>query len=131
MDLINVGVYKVLNVLLPLPPPIKVADRFTAVPGGIGNFIGFGSVAIDPGTVVFEGFSSDGAGGTRKGLYTDFGGTLAKLIATGDTLGGKTVSDLRFGFRGFNNHQVAFAAGLQRRHARRLHGDVVAVLYRF
>jgi hypothetical protein len=103
------GVYKVLNVLGPNPPPIKVADLFTAVPSGIGTFTSFGSVAIDPGTVVFEGLSDDGAGGTRKGLYTDFGGTLSKLIATGYTLGGKTVSDLRFGFRGFNNHQVAFA----------------------
>ena len=110
VDLVNVGVYKVLNVLQPIPPPIKVADLFTAVPDGIGNFTAFGSVAIDPGTVVFEGFSSDGAGGTRKGLYTDFGGPLSKLIATGDTLGGRTVSDLRFGLRGFNNHQAAFAA---------------------
>ncbi|MCI0362613.1 MAG: PxKF domain-containing protein, partial [Phycisphaerales bacterium] len=94
----------------PTPPPIKVADLFTAAPGGIGNFTTFGSVAIDPGTVVFEGFSSDGAGGTRKGLYTDFGGALSKLIATGDTLGGRVVSDLRFGFRGFSNHQAVFAA---------------------
>jgi hypothetical protein len=87
-----------------------VADYFTVVPDNGDNlFSGFGNVAIDPGTVVFEGFSSDGAGGTRKGLYTDFGGTLTKLIATGDTLGGKTVSGLRFSSRGFNNHQVAFA----------------------
>ena len=107
VDLINVGVYKTLNVLTPLPPPIKVADLFTAVPGGLGNFSSFGSVAIDPGTVVFEGYSE---GGTRKGLYTDFGGTLSKLIATGDTLGGRVVSGLRFGPRGFNNHQAAFAA---------------------
>jgi len=104
------GVYKSLNVLTPSPPPIRVADLFTAVPSGIGNFTSFGRVAIDPGTVVFEGFSSDGADGTRKGLYTDFGGTLSKLIATGDTLNGKTVSKLRFGPHGFNDHQVAFAA---------------------
>ena len=104
------GVYKVLNVLTPTPPPIKVADLFTAVPSGIGNFTSFGSVAIDPGTVVFEGLSSDGNDGTRKGLYTDFGGTLAKLIATGDTLGGKVVSDLRFGPHGFSNQQAVFAA---------------------
>ena len=50
------------------------------------------------------------ARGTREGLYTDFSGTLSKIIATGDTLNGKTVSDVRFGPRGFNNHQVAFAA---------------------
>jgi hypothetical protein len=110
VDLVNVGVYKVLNVLGPNPPPIKVADLFTAVPGGSGNFTAFGSVAIDLGTVVFEGFSSDGAGGIRKGLYSDFDGTLAKLIATGDTLGGPVVSNLRLGPRGFSNHQAVFAA---------------------
>ena len=95
VDLVNVGVYKALNVLQPQPPPIKVADLFTAVPAGIGNFTAFGSLAIDPGTVVFEGFSNDGVGGTHKGLYTDFGGELSKIVATGDTLGGKTVSGLR------------------------------------
>jgi hypothetical protein len=106
VDLINVGVYKALNVLSPTPPPIKVADIFTAVPNGIGNFTAFGTVAIDPGTVVFEGFSE---GGTRKGLYTDFDGALSKIVATGDTLGGKTVSGLCFGPRGFSNHQAAFS----------------------
>jgi hypothetical protein len=32
VDVINLGVYKALNVLMPQPPPIKVADLFTAVP---------------------------------------------------------------------------------------------------
>jgi hypothetical protein len=34
---------------------------------------------------------------------------LSKLIATGDTLDGRVVSELRFGPRGYNNHQAAFA----------------------
>ena len=90
-------------------PAADQGGRFlTAVPAGIGDFTSFGSVAIDPGTVVFEGFSSDGAGGTRNGLYTDFGGTLAKLIATGDDSAERRErSALRF--RGFNNHQAVFA----------------------
>ena len=67
---------------------LKVADLTTAIPGATDNFSGFGSVAIDPGIVVFEGFDSD----LRKGLYSDLGGTLSKVIAEGDMLGGKTVS---------------------------------------
>src|SRR5205823_4943567 len=96
------GVYRVL-----LPSdPIKVADTNTAIPGGTGNFLSFGFVAIDRGVVVFEGFGSN----AQAGLYTDAGGGLSKIIALGDTLDGKTLTDLRFGSGGFSNAQVAFAA---------------------
>jgi len=95
------GVYKLLNGSL-----LKVADLTTAIPGATDNFSGFGSVAIDPGIVVFEGFDSD----FRKGLYTDLGGSLSKVIAEGDTLGGKTVSALRFQHTGFSGGQAAFVA---------------------
>ena len=95
------GVYKLVNGSLS-----KVADLTTAIPGATDNFSGFGSVAIDPGIVVFEGFDSD----FRKGLYTDLGGTLSRVIAEGDTLGGKTVSALRFQHTGFSGGQAAFVA---------------------
>jgi len=95
------GVYKLVNGSL-----LKVADLTTAIPGGAGNFARFGSVAIDPGTVVFEGFDAS----LRNGLYSDLGGTLSKVIAEGDTLGGKTVSGLRFQRSGFSDGQVAFVA---------------------
>src|SRR5207245_2223765 len=93
------GVYKLVNGSL-----LKVADLTTAIPGATDNFSGFGSVAIDPGIVVSEGFDSD----LRKGLYTDLGGTLSRVIAEGDTLGGKTVSALRFQHSGFSGGQAAF-----------------------
>ena len=100
------GVYK----SLPNGPPQRVADLMTPVPGGTGTFIGFGQVVVDPGIVVFEGFSDDGAGGTRRGLYTDFSGTLTKIIATGDLLAGKQVTDLSVGPGAFTGNRVAFVA---------------------
>ena len=96
----------------PFTPPnpcLVVADTTTSVPGGIGTFFGFGTVVIDPGVVVFEGFSSDGAGGTRSGLYTDLGGRLSKIVADGDVVNGKTVRFLSFGPGSFDGLQVAFA----------------------
>jgi hypothetical protein len=97
----------------PVAPPSPcavVADTNTSVPGGIGNFLSFGSVVIDPGVVVFQGFSSNGAGGTRSGLYTDLGGKLSKIVAEGDVINGKAIQLLSFGPAGFDGLQVAFAA---------------------
>jgi len=99
------GVYKTL----PEGPPIKVADLNTVVPGGLGNFLDFGDVVIDPGVVVFEGMSDDGASGTRHGIYTDQGGTVSKIVATGDTLNGKTVTSVNLGPGGFSEAGVVFA----------------------
>jgi len=97
------GVYKMAGAPLAL-----VADVGTAVPGGVGMFWSFGNVAIDPGVVVFQGSSDDGAGGERVGIYTDLDGALSKIIATGDTLDGKTIAGLGFGPGGFSNGQVVF-----------------------
>jgi hypothetical protein len=100
------GVYKAI----PPGPPAKVADSNTPVPSGFGNFTGFGVVAVDPGVVVFEGFSKDANGNFVLGLYTDSGGVLTKIVVTGDTLQGRTLSELHFGSEGFSNGEVAFAA---------------------
>ena len=97
------GIYKMAGA-----PLAMVADLGTAVPGGVGMFWSFGNVAIDPGVVVFQGSSDDGAGGERVGIYTDLGGALSKIIATGDTLDGKTITALGFGPGGFSNGQVVF-----------------------
>jgi hypothetical protein len=95
------GVYTLIGGVL-----AGVADLFTAIPEGIGNFSDFGAVAMDPGQVVFVGYGSGG----QKGLYTDWGGPLAKVIAVGDALDGKTVSDLSLGAFGFSGGQLAFRA---------------------
>jgi hypothetical protein len=98
------------NPAAPPSPCSVVAGTNTSVPSSIGNFLSFGSVVVDPGVVVFEGFSSDGAGGTRAGLYTDLGGQLSKIVAEGDVINGKTVRLLSFGPAGFDGLQIAFAA---------------------
>jgi hypothetical protein len=98
------GVYRAQ----PEGPPTKVADLNTVVPGGVGNFLDFGDVVVDPGVVVFEGMSDDGASGTRHGIYTDHGGTLSKIVATGDTLNGKTVTAVNLGSGGFSEAGVVF-----------------------
>jgi hypothetical protein len=110
-DTIVSGVYKM--VAADDESPIKVADTFTAVPGGVGNFLAFGHVAIDPDMAVFQGFSSTEPGfgpPTVTGLYTDAGGTLSKIVATGDTLGAKIVHSLNFGPGGFEDGQAVFVA---------------------
>ena len=83
-----------------------VADLNTVVPGQATAFSAFGAVAIDPGFVVFEGFDQNQA----PGLYTDAGGALSKIVAVGDSLGGKVVTGLRWGQFGLGSGQVAFAA---------------------
>jgi len=83
-----------------------VADTTMAVPGASGNFSGFGNVVIDPANVVFEGFSAS----VTKGIYASIGGSLIKIVADGDSLGGKTVSDVHLGPGGFSGNQVVFEA---------------------
>lgn len=100
------GVYKAI----PPGPPSRVADSNTPVPAGFGNFLGFGTVAVDPGVVVFEGYSRDSNGKAVLGLYTDSGGALTKIVSTGDALQGRTLAELHFGAQGFSNGEVAFAA---------------------
>lgn len=87
-------------------PINMIADVNTVVPGGVGNFEGFGNVAIDPTNVAFEGVSNNGS--TVKGIYTNAGGGLTKIIDTTDILGGKQVSGVNLGPGGFSGDQVAF-----------------------
>lgn len=83
-----------------------VADSFTAIPEGSGNFTDFGAVTMDPGDVVFVGQGE----GCQKGLYTNLGGILAKVIAVGDEIDGKVVTDLGLGPFGFSGGRLAFRA---------------------
>ena len=48
--------------------------------GGFGNFVSFGNIAIDPSSVAFKAISQDSHGNPVKGIYTNFGGTLIKVI---------------------------------------------------
>jgi hypothetical protein len=60
----------------------KIADTSTPIPGGAGNFTGFGIASvIDAGEVAFLGFGSAGF----EGVYTSVGGPLS-VVADTDTL---------------------------------------------
>lgn len=87
----------------------RVADRTTAVPGATGTFNSFllTDVAMDGDRVAFRGTSTTGV----NGIYTDLGGTLAKVVATGDILDGKTVSAVNIGAMGFEGSTIAVMVG--------------------
>jgi hypothetical protein len=87
---------------------LLVADENTPIPeGGGSTFNLFGNYAVDAGTVVFEGI---GAPGSEIGLYTDFGGSLAKIIDLGDTLDGKTIAELEISREALSGNQLVFWA---------------------
>jgi hypothetical protein len=78
----------------------RVADTTTAVPGGTGTFTGFltTGVAVSGGRVVFQGTDSAG----KTGVYSALGGSIQKVVAVGDVLGGHTltavsISDFAYG----------------------------------
>ncbi len=79
----------------------------TSIPGGSGNFTGFGEASIDNGTIAFLGNGSN----SQQGIYTTFGDSLTKVIATNDSLDGKTVSSLSYVRQGLSGNKIAFRAG--------------------
>ena len=99
------GVYLVPDVGIP-PNPIKVADMQTAIPGGIGNFTGFGAVSVSETDVAFLGHGASG----QTGIYDLNGGQLIKAIAVGDTISGKIVTGLNFTRGGLWGDPIAFQA---------------------
>lgn len=88
-----------------------VANLGTAVPGGGGNFTGFSSfTAADGGVVAFLG---DYAGG--RGIFLHEGNTFYRIVGTGDTLDGRTVTGVTFGSDSLSGDEfvfeVAFSGG--------------------
>lgn len=72
-------------------PLAKLVDLGSAIPGGVGNFTGFGQfVSHDAGNTLLTGTGAAGQGG----LYLHNGAALAKIIAFGELLDGKTLSGL-------------------------------------
>ncbi len=85
----------------------RVADATTAIPGGSGTFTGFGAVDVSGSVVAFVG----SGGAVLSGIYFEdtAGGPLTKLVATGDTLDGRSVSNLFFN-DGLDGPDIAFTA---------------------
>jgi hypothetical protein len=89
---------------------VRIADTTMAAPGGTGNFLEFPGFAVVAGDDVV--FLARRAGmGNGLGIYTNAPGTLTKVVATGDTVDGRTVNDLFLGPTGFDGTSVTFWAG--------------------
>jgi len=97
------GIY-LYDSAIPGEPVQPIADLSTPIPGGTGLFTGFSSVSVSSEHTAFLGLGSAG----QKGIY--LASTLTKVIAVGDTLAGKTVTDLRFGRDGLSGIHLAFTA---------------------
>jgi hypothetical protein len=104
------GVYA-CDVGQPGDPCREIADLDTAVPGGAGNFTGFSGVATSQDHTAFLG---QGSGG-QLGVY--LASALRKVVAVGDRIEGRLVSDLRLARDGFDGTRlsvaVSFADGSQ------------------
>jgi hypothetical protein len=97
------GLYTTLGGALRL-----VASTNTPIPGGQGNFMPFDTTttefALSSAGVVFTGMGS----GTQRGIYGDFSGALVRVLAVGDTLDGRLVSDVFVGRDGLVGDRLVF-----------------------
>jgi hypothetical protein len=84
----------------------RIADLTTPVPGGSGNFFGFGEdVSNDDAAATFVGMSTGG-----QGIYTNLTGRLHKVVQVNDVIGGRTVSEVTLARDGAARTTVAFGA---------------------
>lgn len=87
----------------------KVADDATEMPGfgvGMKSF----SVSADRGNIGFVGYWWDNMGAYFDGLFVQSAGRLLPIIATGDTLDGKTVHQLMSTSEALRGNKIAFRA---------------------
>ena len=87
-------------------PPFRIADSATPIPGGSGNFTGFGAVSMNGSSLAFLGMGTGG----QIGIYDLVGDELRKVISTGQVLRGKTITSLDFSRNGLFDGRVAFQA---------------------
>lgn len=95
------GIYAIIDGQLKL-----LADTSTPIPGGAGTFTAFPAFsgpAISGGIVAFEGFGPPG----QNGIYAHIGGSLTKIVASGDTINGKVVNRAGFSPDGLDGNQLA------------------------
>src|SRR5262249_54583129 len=85
-----------------------VADTNTPIPGGTGNFSGFGSFSFNDGNIAFLGFGSSG----QMGYYADLGAGLRLVADTNTPIPGGTGNFTGFGFfigPSLSGENIAFA----------------------
>jgi|GEM_PF-3447295 len=79
-----IGVYARLNGQM-----VAIADFHTAIPGGTGNFTGFGSaLGIEHGRVLFDGMGAN----NQHGLYAFENGTLQAIAQVGGAASGSELT---------------------------------------
>jgi hypothetical protein len=81
-----------------------VADKSTAIPSGTGNFIELRLPSMDSGNVAFVGYGAS----SQRGIYTDLGGALSRVVAHGQTLDGKEISSVFAGPEALSDSNIAF-----------------------
>jgi hypothetical protein len=86
--------------------PVKIANAATVIPGGIGNFTGFGDVSISATDVAFLGFGNGG----QQGIYALTENSLVKVVDLTDILNGRAITSLKFAQTGLSGDPVAFQA---------------------
>jgi sugar lactone lactonase YvrE len=94
----------------PLIPgnPIKIADTSTAIPGGTGNFTGFGAVSLSATDVAFLGLGANG----QEGIYDMTGGSLLKVVDLTAILDGRSITGLSLSRSALVGDPLAFQATL-------------------
>jgi hypothetical protein len=99
------GIYKEVSTFFGTDLRV-VADTTTPIPDGSGNFADFGSTSSISGkSVAFDGRNDSG----QRGIYTDIGGELIKVIAIGDELDGLTVTSVAsIGTNGLSGNRIVF-----------------------
>ena len=118
------GIYTVNNAI-PSDPIRPVATLSTAIPGGIGTFTGFSALSASSGHLALLGQGLN----NQKGIY--LASILTKLIAVGDTLDGKIVSDLKLGRFALDGNTLSFTADFDDGSEGIYTADVKLLSYRF
>jgi hypothetical protein len=82
-----------------------VADTHTPIPGGVGNFMSFGSFNdLDHGQIALVGSGSNG----QTGIYTNIGGTLSVVADTHTAIPGGTGNFTSFASISLSQGNLAF-----------------------
>jgi hypothetical protein len=89
-----------------------VADTNTLIPGETGTFNWFALPSFDGQNVAFLGSMYDDfySGSGYRGIYTNLGGSLTKVIDLKDSLDGKTLKYLDISRQGLSGDAIAFRA---------------------
>ncbi|MFV2069865.1 MAG: hypothetical protein ACC645_23110, partial [Pirellulales bacterium] len=85
----------------------KIADTNTAIPGGTGNFTGWGTLSLGRGKAAFRAVGSD----QQQGIYIFEDGTLTKFADTNTAIPDGTGNFTNFSPVSLDGENVAFAGG--------------------